>query len=181
MGLFLSGFIYIISWSFLSWLVLILLCQCVQGRVSIGQRQILLGSNKKQDMWQWQRLECRKVQLNMKNFFVRVIEHWNRLPREAEISCSLEVLKAVCMKSRVTCFRALSSSSEFGLEVLLVFLNLTFCRIHTNCCSKLVLVSHTSSDRTRGCSNKLCWERFRLDMGRKFFMERSVTQEVLKK
>lgn len=38
----------------------------------------------------------RKLQLNMKNFAVRVTEHWNRLPREAENSCSLEMLK-ICL------------------------------------------------------------------------------------
>jgi len=41
------------------------------------------------------KLRHRKFRLNMrKNFFpVRVMEHWNRLPREAVDSPSLEILK----------------------------------------------------------------------------------------
>ncbi|GAB0178787.1 hypothetical protein GRJ2_000344000 [Grus japonensis] len=40
------------------------------------------------------KLEHRKFHLNMrKNFTVRVTEHWNRLPREAVESPSLEIFK----------------------------------------------------------------------------------------
>jgi len=41
------------------------------------------------------KLKQRKFQLKMrKNFFtLRVIEHWNRLPREAVVSPSLEIFK----------------------------------------------------------------------------------------
>jgi len=40
------------------------------------------------------KLKHRKFQLNMrKNFTLRVTEHWNRLPREAVESPSLEIFK----------------------------------------------------------------------------------------
>ena len=40
------------------------------------------------------KMEHRKFRTNMKNFFmVRVMEHWNRLPREAVESPSLEIFK----------------------------------------------------------------------------------------
>jgi len=40
------------------------------------------------------KLKHRKFQVNMKNFFpLRVMEHWNRLPREVVESPSLEIFK----------------------------------------------------------------------------------------
>jgi len=40
------------------------------------------------------KLKHRKFQLNMKNFFtLRVMEHWNRLPRGVVDSRSLEIFK----------------------------------------------------------------------------------------
>jgi len=45
------------------------------------------------------KLKQRKSQLNMrKNFTVRVMEHWNRLPREAVESPSLEIFKTLLDK-----------------------------------------------------------------------------------
>jgi len=43
----------------------------------------------------WHKVKHRKFRLNMrKNFFIlRVMEHWNRLPREVVESPSLEILK----------------------------------------------------------------------------------------
>jgi len=58
------------------------------------------------------KLKQRKFHLNMrKNFFpLRVMEHWNRLPREAVDSPSLEIFKThldkvLCSLLRVTLLR----------------------------------------------------------------------------
>ena len=39
------------------------------------------------------KLEHRKFHTNMQNFTIRMMEHWNRLPREVMASLSMEIFK----------------------------------------------------------------------------------------
>jgi len=64
--------------------------------VSGGWGQTLFSGAQRQDKGQWAQTEAQEVlNVNMrKNFFpLRVMEHWNRLPREVVESPSLEIFK----------------------------------------------------------------------------------------
>jgi len=64
------------------------------------------------------KLKQRKFQLNMrKNFFtLRVMEHWNRLPREALESAFLEIFKTPWMQCCAACCRRPCFGRGVGLD-----------------------------------------------------------------
>jgi len=63
--------------------------------VSGGWGQTLFSGAQQQDKGQWAQIEAYEFRQNMrKNFFpLKVMEHWNRLPREVVESLSLEIFK----------------------------------------------------------------------------------------
>ena len=65
------------------------------------------------------KLECRKFCNNMlKNFMVRVTEHWNRLPREVVESPSMEIFKTCLDTYPYDLLQEMCYSMKVGLDLL---------------------------------------------------------------
>jgi len=70
--------------------------KCLKGRYQENGARLFSVVPSDRTRGNGHKVKQRKFRLNMsKNFFpLRVTEHWNRLPREAVDSPSLEILKA---------------------------------------------------------------------------------------